>query len=60
MGITFFDENEKVRVHTSRVLLPEDDELVQQLDQMVAETMKVRFARSLLYQALQSTGENVS
>lgn len=39
--VSIYDENESVRVHTNRVLLPEDDLFVHQLEQIISETMQV-------------------
>ncbi|EFO26274.2 hypothetical protein LOAG_02196 [Loa loa] len=40
--VSIYDENESVRVHTNRVLLPEDELFVRQLEQIIAETMQSR------------------
>lgn len=39
---SFFDETENVRVHTTRVKLPEDEQFERQLEQLVSETMQSR------------------
>ncbi|KAK6110548.1 MIF4G domain family protein [Brugia pahangi] len=40
--VSIYDENESVRVHTNRVMLPEDELFVRQLEQIIAETMQSR------------------
>ncbi|CAG9534469.1 unnamed protein product [Cercopithifilaria johnstoni] len=40
--VSIYDENKSVRVHTNRVVLPEDELFVRQLDQIIAETMQSR------------------
>ncbi|KAL3982246.1 MIF4G domain family protein [Acanthocheilonema viteae] len=40
--VSIHDENESVRVHTNRILLPEDELFVRQLEQIIAETMQSR------------------
>lgn len=37
-----YDDNEDVHVHTNHVVLPEDEQFIRQLDQMIAETMQSR------------------
>ncbi|MFH4979310.1 hypothetical protein AB6A40_006019 [Gnathostoma spinigerum] len=39
---SFLDDAEEVHVHTNRVVLPEDEQFVLQLEQMIAETMQNR------------------